>query len=158
MTATEVGMVNLHDSALTLADPRDEVRGSVLLHVVQELQPIDHRVEIDQAVNAVAEQGSATDLVDLLRSSDRLIGSRRLGRGDPVAVGLVAVAPLCRDEFLHPVLVRRRPDGLLTSGQVLLLRECVDAAISEDRQTRWAVQKDHRVEQEQVLDTLVMLS
>jgi sporulation protein YlmC with PRC-barrel domain len=30
MTATEVGMVNLRDSALTLADPRDEVTGMMV--------------------------------------------------------------------------------------------------------------------------------
>jgi hypothetical protein len=71
---------------------------------------------------------------------------------------LVAVAPLCRDEFLNPVLVRWRPDGLLTSGQVLLLGECVDATVGEGSQTSWAVQQNHGVEQEQVFDPLVMLS
>ena len=143
---------------LDLTDSRDDVRWSVLLHAAQQFRPVGHRVEIDQAGNAVAEQSGPTDLIMPPRSGDRLIGGRRLGAGDPVAVGLVAVAPLRRDELLHLVLVRWRADRVLTSGQVLLLCECVDAAVGERRQTRWAVQKDHGVEQEQVLDTLVMLS
>jgi hypothetical protein len=71
---------------------------------------------------------------------------------------LIAVAPLCRDELLHAVVVRLRPDGVLTGGQVLLPCNRVDAAVGDNRQTRLAVQDDHEVEQEQILDTLVLLS
>ena len=41
---------------------------------------------------------------------------------------------------------------------MLLPCNCVDAVIGDNRQTRLAVQDDHGVEQEQILDTLVLLS
>jgi hypothetical protein len=41
---------------------------------------------------------------------------------------------------------------------VLLLCNGVDAAVADDRQTGCAVQDDHGVEQQQILDTLVLLS
>jgi hypothetical protein len=138
-------------------DPRNDVRESVLLYAVQQLRPPGRRVGLHQAGDAVGEQRCAIDLVVWPRSGDRLIGGRRFGAGDPVASGLVAMAPLCHDEFLHAFLVRWRPDGVLMSGQVLLLCKRVDPAVGDDHQTGWSIQDDHGVEQQQILHTLVLL-
>ena len=72
-------------------DPRNDVRGSVLSARCPAAPAPGRRVKLHQAGDAVGEQGRAIDLVEWPRSGDRLIGGRRLGAGDPVATGLVAM-------------------------------------------------------------------
>ena len=68
------------------------------------------------------------------------------------------MAPLRRDQLVHPNLMGRRPDGMLPDCRLLGLRERIDATVGHDLQVCWAVEDDHRVEQHQVVEALGPLS
>ena len=78
---------------------------SFVLQDGQQPAPVTGSIAFHQARDTVTEKGGPGDEGSRQRPGHRLIRRRRLGPGNPVPAGLVAVAPLRRDQLVHPSLM-----------------------------------------------------
>jgi DNA-binding CsgD family transcriptional regulator/tetratricopeptide (TPR) repeat protein len=94
----------------------------MLLQEGQQLSPVDHGVGLNQAGDAVAEQGGTTDLIVRPRSGHRLVSRRRLGHwADRSTRQLLAflVRNLRRERVLLVVTYRNDEPGQQRLGPYL---------------------------------------
>jgi len=102
---------------------------SFVLQDGQQPAPVTGSIVFHQARDTVTEKGGPGDEGPRQRPGHRLIRRRRPGPGDPVAAGAVTMAPLRRDQLVHPSLVGRRPDGMFPDCRLLGLRKRIDVAV-----------------------------
>jgi hypothetical protein len=97
-------------AALGRSDLLDDHVWSLVGQDVQEARPVEQAEAVHQAGRAVAQDGRSLQATAGNGVGEGVLGSGRIGAGDPEAVGMVAVAALLGDQAAANLPLQRPPE------------------------------------------------